>query len=127
MSQILQNQTLEMTNVLSRRGKFTQTELQLEMQNIGIFFKENGIEKNGNIVTATFAVDSSSGIMDVEILVPMNRETSLSNGYTFKSIFKLTNAVKIRHIGNPAFLQKSANEMTEHISTDLRFEILNLL
>ena len=80
-----------------------------------MFFKENGIEKAGNIVTATYAVDTSSGIMDIEILVPMNKEILLPDGYLFKPIFKLVNAIKIRHEGNPAFLQKSADEMTEYI------------
>jgi hypothetical protein len=115
MSQILENQTLEMTNVLSRRGTFSQTELQVEMQKIGLLLKEKAVEKNGSVVTATFAIDVS-GDMDIEILVPLNHAIFLPNGYTLKPNFKLTNAVKIRHAGNPVHLQKSAQDINAYIA-----------
>ena len=118
MAEILQNQTYEMENVLSRRGNFSQAELQTELQKIGVLLKELVVEKNGSIVTATFSIEPTSGVMDIEVLVPLNKAVALPEGYTLKPAFKLTNAVKVRHAGNPALLQKSADELNAYIQTN---------
>ena len=117
MPRILQNQTFEMINVLSRRGKFSQNEIQTEMQKIDELLREKGAKQNGSVVTATFAVEPS-GIMDIEILVPLNKVISAPYGYAFKPVFKLTNAVKIRHAGNPALMQKSVDELNDYIQAN---------
>lgn len=54
--------------------------------------------------------------MDIEVLIPLDKRISVPSGYTFKPIFRLNNAVKIRHIGNPATLQNSANELMRYIT-----------
>ena len=117
MAQILQNQIFEMIHVLSRRGKFSENEIQIEIQKINELLKEKRAEQTGGVVTATFEIDRS-GIMDIEILVPLNKEISVPSGYTFKPVFKLTNAVKIRHEGNPSLLQESADELNAYMQNN---------
>jgi len=118
MTNILDNQTLEMANVLSLRGKMTQMELNTAMNNIGKVLKENGANKNGYVVTSTFAIEmvKNEQVMDIEILVPLDKEITAPDGYVFKKQFTLTNAVKIRHEGNPALMQNSGTTLMKYIS-----------
>lgn len=52
--------------------------------------------------------------MDMEVLIPLNKEINVPSDYTFKPIFRLNNAVVVRHKGNPAMPQNSANELMKH-------------
>lgn len=115
---ILENQSLHMKNVLSYRGKITQSQINQVMQQIGKDISQFGAEKNGDVATVTFAVDTSNGqpLIDIEILVPLSQPVDFKGKYTLKPVFKLDNAVKIRHEGNPAELQNSVNELLRYIS-----------
>lgn len=69
-------------------------------------------------MTATFSVENNGlqPIMDIEVLIPLNKEVHVPADYKFKPVFRLNNAVKIRHRGNPAMLQNSANELMRYIT-----------
>jgi len=90
----------------------SQPEVQWELMKIGQYFQEKGIKKNGPVVTATFAVEQVDGqpILDMEILVPMDRQVDLGGEYRLKRVFHLMNAVYARHEGNPNLLQGTLNE-----------------
>jgi len=107
---------LRLENVLSLRKKMTQPEIQQEMMKIGQYFQEKGIKKNGPVVTATFAVEQVEGqpLLDMEILVPMDKQVDLDGEYRLKKVFHLVNAVYARHEGNPNFLQTTLNEMVKY-------------
>lgn len=111
---------LKLDNIVSLRKKMTQEEVQKEMIKIGMFLNENNLKKNGPVITATFNVEMNVGqaIMDMEILIPVDREVELSNisKYKFKKIFHLVNAVYARHIGNPMLLQNTYNEIMDYIN-----------
>lgn len=112
---ITEGNTLEMTNVLSYRGKASQQELAAVMNEMQQIIKTSGAEKNGPAVSATFAVADNS-IMDIEIMIPLNKMISVSEKYKMKPVFRLSNAVKIRHEGNPSGLQNSGSELMRYIS-----------
>lgn len=116
--EIRENQTLEMMNVLSYRGKMTQQEFAAKSQEIEGIMKENGAEKTAPVVTTTFSVEPGiiGPVMDVEILIPLNKEIQVPGGYAWKSRFLLTNAVKLHHVGHPSALQNSVNELNTYIS-----------
>jgi hypothetical protein len=48
-------------------------------------------------------------------LVPLDRAIAVPEGYSLKPHFYLTNAVKLRHVGNPAMLQASVDELNAYI------------
>jgi effector-binding domain-containing protein len=118
MTNIKDNQLLEMTNVLFYRAKMTQQEINISISNIEPVLKENGANKNGYVTTSIFSIEIIDGrqVMDIEILVPIDKEIAAPSGYVFKKHFKLSNAVKIRHEGNPAFLQNSGATLMKYIS-----------
>lgn len=101
-------------NVLSLRKKIRQEEMNIEMNKIGNFFKTNGIKKSGPVITTTYAV-VEDGVLDIEILVPMDKAIELPTEYRFKPVFKLVNALRVRHEGDPTLLQGIYNEMIDYI------------
>lgn len=117
MLDIKEGQELKLENVLSLRKKMTREELQQEMVKIGNFMQQKGLKKNGPVVTTTFSIDQTgtSPILDMEILVPLDKEFSLSEPYCMKNVFHLKHAVYVRHEGNPQLLQNTLNSMVEYI------------
>lgn len=117
MNEIIENVSLEMENVLSYRGKVTQqqmVQITKEMQRI---IDSNNAHKTLSGVSATFAVDTTNPVsmMDVEIMCPLDKPIAVSAPYVLKPVFRLRNAVKIRHTGNPALMQNTANELMAYL------------
>lgn len=110
--------TLKMINVLSYRAKMTQLELSKKSQEIEKLLQETGAQKKAPIVTTTYSVMSgvNGSVMDVEILVPLDRQISVPEGFVWKPEFLLTNALKVKHIGNPSNLQNTINTLNSYIT-----------
>lgn len=116
--EILTNQTYEMNNVISYRAKMTQKEMNNAMNRLMTLIKDNGLTKSGYITTSTFSIEKidNTELIDIEILCPVDKICRLPQEYTFKPIFRLLNAVKITHKGNPANLQATANLLISYIN-----------
>lgn len=111
---------LKMENLLSLRKKMKQSEIVFEMQKIGYYFQKNGIKRAGPIVNTTYNIENVNGeqIIDVEILVPMDKKYELSGEYKLKEKFHLLNAVYANHKGNPAFLQQTYEMLFNYIQNN---------
>ena len=109
---------LRIENVLSLRKKVVQNELNTEMGKIVKFLSDNSLRKVGPIITATFAVEAVNGqpLLDMEILVPIDKNIEASGEYHFKKLFHLVNAVYAQHTGNPATLQITYDQMVAYIN-----------
>ena len=118
MLHIEEGKQLIMNNVLSLRKKMTQQQLQEEMMKIGQALQKLGVKKKGNLVTATFGIEEINGeqLLDIEILLPLDREVELPVEYKLKKEFRLVNAVYARHEGNPVLLQNTLQGMMDYIS-----------
>lgn len=118
MNEIAENVTLEMTNVLTYRGKVTQQQMTVIAKEMNDIITANKAEKTMNGVSATYEIINSGtdSVMDVEIMYPLDKYINVSAPYKIKPIFRLKNAVKIRHEGNPALLQESGNKLMNYIS-----------
>ena len=116
--EIQTNQLYEMKNAISYRAKMTQQEVNEVMNRMGAFIKENGLNKSGCVTTTTFAVESIGGtqLMDIEILCPVDKACDVPYGFTFKPKFRLSNAAKITHNGNPANMQESVNKLIDYLN-----------
>lgn len=114
---VSEHQTLEMRNVLSYRAKMTQPELQAKSLEIEKLLQSTGAKKAAPAATTTFSIEQGVGgsVMDIEILLPLDREIAPPAGYVWKPHFLLTNALMIKHIGNPATLQNTINELNAYI------------
>lgn len=125
MVQVESGKEFKLENVLSLRKKMTQEEINSEIMKIGKFLQDNGVRKAGPIVTVTFAVDAENGqpLLDMEILVPLDKKIELPGQYVFKPVFHIVNAVYARHEGNPAALQNTYNDMLAYIQKNKRHQI----
>ena len=95
----------------------TQQEIQQELMNIGKLISDLGTKKSGSLVTSTFGMEQTGTgpLLDMEILVPLDKEVNIPTPYIFKKLFHLKYAVYARYEGNPQFLQNTLNQMLEFI------------
>lgn len=101
-------QELYLKNLLSFRKSMTQDEMKNEMKELESFFKEKEIEVVGHKISTTFSVSQAMvPTMDIEILIPINKEFEETSKYKIKKEFKLTNALKVNHKGNPQGMQQN--------------------
>jgi len=113
---------VEMKNVLSFRGKVDQKTLEEKRKEIEALIKEFGAHPIHPAVTTSYGAEQTDKgpIMDMEILVPLNRDVSHEllvkqiPGYRFMPIFRLTNAVKIHHVGD-SNIEGSVKELAAYI------------
>lgn len=110
------NQQLYLTNLLSFRKQLTQDEVKKEMNNIESFIKENNLTVVGPKISTTYSVTQAmTPTMDVEILIPVDKEFNETNMYKLKKEFKLTNCLKVSHKGNPQNMQQGILLMQQYI------------
>ncbi len=120
-NQILENQYISFSNLLRFRGKVTQKEninIQTKIQEI---LKLNNIDKPSNeTITATYSVELQDGdqLIDIEMLIPVNKEISNFNnyeGFSYLPELVINNAIKLCFYGNQGDLQFSMQRLINHI------------
>lgn len=118
MSEILEGQQLEVDNLLSFRGKILQSELNQILIEMKSYVEEQGAMCIGNPITATYEVlNFEEGILiDVELLLALDKIINGNEKFYFKHKLKIVNAVMVKHIGSPATLQQSCNDLNNYIS-----------
>lgn len=115
---ILVNQKLELKNVLSYRGVMNTEEINQKLFILEKFIKDNNLKK-GYMITTTYSMELVDGQqkLDIEILCSVEQLKSIPDDFMLKPIFRLTNALKISHYGNPALLQNRAQQLIEYANT----------
>ena len=113
MAEIVKGQMLEVENLYTFRGQVS----QIEVENIGKELEEiitkNGAQKVGNPISVTYGIEGS--IMDMELLIPIDKEIENVEPYCFKEKIKIVNALLAKHKGNPMMLQNTFNEVNHYI------------
>ena len=71
MLEIKENQELNVTNVLSYRGKIKQAELETIGKEMESYIQNAGAKRLGNPITATYAVEGNE--LDIELLMPIDK------------------------------------------------------
>lgn len=117
MSEILEQQQLEVDNLLSYRGKILQSELNQMFLDMKSYIEKHGAKCIGNPITATFGVSNERGqvVLDSEILIPISEEIVGNNQYMFKGKLKIENAVVAEHKGPSAMFQETCNKLNQYI------------
>ncbi|MBE6091527.1 MAG: transcriptional regulator [Clostridium beijerinckii] len=121
------NQELYLTNLLSFRKQLTQAEVQNEMNSIESFIKENNLTVVGPKISTTYSVTQSmTPTMDIEILIPVDKEFNGTDLYKLKKEFKLTHCLKVSHKGNPATFQNTIINLQNYIQDNKLMPISSL-
>jgi effector-binding domain-containing protein len=126
--EVNKNCELTMKNVLAIRKKMGQQEIQQTLVGMGNIIKDLGANKSGTVVTTTYAVEQAvtGPMLDMEILVPLNKEVTVSEPYIFKPLFHLKYAVYARHEGNPQLLQNTLDQMMAYIQENKLTQITSV-
>lgn len=100
---------LKFENVASFRKKMKHSEIETEVTQFVNYLKESGAQKKGPMISATFAAEEVNGeqVLDMEFMVPIDRNFELEHGYILKEIFKLVNASYTRYIGKPLNIEST--------------------
>ena len=108
---------LRLENVISLRKRIPQNEIRDEMNKLRLFINDNALKKTGPIVTATFSIDTSNSqpVLDMEIIIPVDKSVDSIGDYCFKKAFHIVNAVYEQHKGDPSLLQNTYNKMISYI------------
>jgi len=82
MLEIKENQELNVTNVLSYRGKIKQAELENIGKEMESYIQNAGAKRLGNPITATYAVEGNE--LDIELLMPIDKSIDSTDKFAFK-------------------------------------------
>lgn len=113
MLEIKENQELNVTNVLSYRGKVKQAELENIGKEMESYIQNAGAKRVGNPITATYAVEGDE--IDIELLMPVDKTINSTDKFVFKNQIKMINAVVASYTGHPMGLQDACNQLNQYI------------
>lgn len=113
MLEIKENQELNVTNVLSYRGKIKQAELENIGKEMESYIQNAGAKRLGNPIIATYAVEGNE--LDIELLMPIDKSIDSTDKFAFKNYIKIINAVVASYKGRPIGLQEACNQLNQYI------------
>lgn len=113
MLEIKENQELNVENVLSYRGKVKQTELKSISNDMETQIQRIGAKRVGDAITATYGIEGDT--IDVEILLPIDKNIGSISNYVFKNKIQIVNAVVASYKGHPTGLQEACNQLSQYI------------
>ena len=113
MLEIKENQELNVANVLSYKGKVKQAELENVGKEMESYIQKAGAKRVGNPTTATYAVEGD--MIDIELLMPIDRSIDSTDKFVFKNQIKIVNAVVACYKGHPLGLQEACNQVNQYI------------
>lgn len=117
MKKITEHNTLDLQNLISIRATMQQQDMLQVVQEMSKIISESVTEKNGPFISGVYSsyMENDELLMDVEILWPVKQKIELADGYVFKPVFHLVNAVKLEYQGNPKDSQLAIQELVEYI------------
>lgn len=113
MLEIKENQELIVTNLLSYRGKVSQTELEYVRKEMESYVQNAVAKRIGNLISATYALEGD--VIDVELLMPIDRSIESTDKFVFKNQIKIANAVVAVYKGHPIGLKEACNQLNQYI------------
>lgn len=113
MLEIKKNQELRVANVLSYRGKVSQSELENIGKEMEDYIQNVGAKRVGNPVTATYAIEGDT--IDVELLMPIDTSIKSTDKFVFKNQIKIVNALVASYKGHPMGLQEACKQLNQYI------------
>lgn len=110
---IIENQVLEVENLISYRGMVSNEELNHIIDDMHESINISGFKVVGGPITAMHGISDNKN--DIELLLPVSGKAIGIAKYNFKEKIKIVNALVVKFIGNPLFLQKACDEMNQYI------------
>lgn len=117
MRMILDSQELNVTKLLTFRGKVKQEEFSAVMLRMRSYAEEQGAKIVGGPISVTYGVEQTTGgtVADAELMIPLDKRISGTGEYGWKERLFLANAVRLNYMGTPAGFQASCNELNMYL------------
>ncbi len=115
---VLEKQCLSLENVLVYRGELTpQSSIEL-LNKLDLVLQQNGAQKSGGTITVTHDVRVENGqqVINLEMLIPLDKAIVPTDGFSFLPIYMVKNALKVSVIGNPQQLEAAMQKIAEHMN-----------
>ena len=77
------------------------------------YIQNAGAKREGNPITVTYAVEGN--MIDLELIMPINKIIDSTDKFIFKSQLKIVNAVLAAYRGHPSGLQGACNQLNQYI------------
>ncbi|MCL2020020.1 MAG: hypothetical protein FWG70_09715 [Oscillospiraceae bacterium] len=118
---ILRNQILMYSNVLSYTAKVRKDDICALLEQIRRKTEVSGYKICGRIISTEKKENNefnefNDGVIEVELLVPIDRHSESTAEYKYKSQFKLLNAVKVRYEGDICEIRKGVLLLDEYLN-----------
>lgn len=117
--QILENRSLYMENMISYKTNLPKEEIPKLAEHICRNVSALGVEPT-NKLCFTYSTEDKN---DIEILVPVIGDISAHSKYGHKKLFRIINAVTIRHEGSLADIDITEKKLVDYIE-DRSYEMI---
>lgn len=109
--QILEHQSLLINNVISYHTHLSLDKLPSMVEYVRSNVCNLGAELSGSIMYT----ENSDNYKNIELIIPVNVQLKNCEEYEYKPVFKLLNAVSVRHEGLFSNIEKTENRLIEYI------------
>ena len=113
MSIISECQRLDVTNLITFRGKVKQEELSGVLLRMKNYAEGQGAKVVGGPISVTYGVEQTKdGTMaDAEVMIPLDKAISETKEFLRKERLFVDNAVKLEYSGTPALFHNACTEL----------------
>ena len=98
---ITQHKEIRLENLLTNRANIEEGAMEKEFEVMETFIKKNKLNQVGGVITAIHKMDKENGLLDMEIMIPVESSIDSLEPYTIKPIFHLENALHLEYLGDP--------------------------
>lgn len=120
INNIEQGQVLTFENVLQYRCKADQLTLAGLQPKFENYLKQKDVKKISGMISINHSVEMKDGkqILDMEFLLPIDKEIKADDGFNFIKNFLVDNALMLKIYGNPLHMQSAIQQISEYIKSN---------
>ena len=115
---VIEHQALIHYHVLSYETIIESSQMQEMIEGIHRSVSALGLQQCGNIITTRKGIKT-------EFLVPVNKKFETTEYYKYKPVFRLVNALKVRHYGDFSDIHVCVDEIIRYINDNSLMAITN--
>ena len=113
---ITQHKEIRLENLLPNRANIEEGAMEKEFKVMETFIKKHKLNQVGGVITAIHKMDKENGLLDMEIMIPVESSIDSLEHYTITPIFHLVNALHLEYLGDPKDLLTAYKEIYTYVA-----------
>lgn len=114
--EIENHQEVKLHNLLSYRQKIREEDIDNEFAEMAAFIDMHELNQIGGVITTVHKMDKETNLLDMEIMIPIEHQTTELSKYTIKPLFHLINALYLSYQGNPSHLSNAHEKIFQYVA-----------